>query len=239
MKKLVYLFFTLFLLSCNSKAQNETNKESIKTTTQNKNPKLTGKEIVVALDNLHFFILTDPKELEETKAEFEKSYTDFQFFEGKMRGETLNFTDNRFYFVDTETLFEDGGLVQYLETVKVTFDKLKLKLLFSDEISNQAENHWTHKIKLNGKAYTAYDNEFGEMDWGIAYVNFIEMLNDQLKLQKSEEQFYPISSGNDGRMVLLTQKQFEFVKANYPNDKNLPKEVEEWKKDMDYKIVFQ
>ena len=230
MKKLSYLLFSLFIFSCNSKAQNETNKESIKINSENNKPKLTGKEIVTALDKLQFFNLTDKNELEETKAAFEKSYTEFQFFEGKMRGETLDFTDNRFYFVDTETLFEGGGLVQYLETVKVTFDKLKLKLLFSDEISNQTKTHWTHTIKLNGKAYTAYDHDFGAKDWGIVYINFIEMLNDQLKLQKSEEQFYPISGENDGRMVLLTQKQFEFVIANYPNDENLPKELDEWKK---------
>jgi len=56
------------------------------------------------------------------------------------------------------------------------------------------------------------------------------MLNDQLRLQKSNEQFYPISSGNDGRMVLLTPKQFEFVKANYPKDNEHPKEINDWKR---------
>ena len=230
MKRISYLLFSLLIFSCNSKAQNETNNEVIKTVQENKKPKLTGKEIVTELNNLNFFNLTDKKELKETKAEFEKSYNELNFFEGIMRGESLDFTDNRFYFVDSETLFEGGGLVQYLETVKITFDKLKLKFLFSDEISNQTKNHWTHKIKINSKAYTAYDHDFGVLDWGIAYVNFIEMLNDQLKLQKSDERFYPISSGNDGRMVLLTKKQFEFVKANYPNDINQPKELSEWKK---------
>jgi hypothetical protein len=225
MNKTLLLLFSFLLLSCNSKSQNspkESEEKTMKT-------KLTGNQIIDELEKLNFFNLTDKKDLKETKTVFEKSYTELNFFEGKMKGESLIFTDNRFYFIDSETLFEGGGLIQYLETVKKSFDKLNLKLNFSDEFNNQTEKHWTHKIKLNGKEYVAFDDDFGEKDWGISFVNFIEMLNDQLKLQKSDERFYPISSGNDGRMVLLTKKQFEFVKANYPNDHEHPKEINEWK----------
>lgn len=229
MNKVKILLLCFLFLSCNSKAQDEINKNNVENNSEKPKPKLTGKQIVVELEKLKFFNLTDKDELNESKLEFEKSYNELNFFEGKLRGESLIFTDNRFYFIDCETLFEGGGLTQYLEIVKVTFDKLHLKLNFSDELNNQTEKHWTHKIKLNGKSYTAYDNDFGELDWEIAFVNFIEMLNDQLKLQKSNERFYPISSGNDGRMVLLTKEQFDFVKTNYPNDKDHPKELTEWK----------
>lgn len=229
MNKIKILLLCSLFLSCNSKDQNEISKSSLENNTKKTKSKLTGKQIVVELEKLNFFNLTEKKELEESKAEIEKSYNELNFFEGKMRGESLIFTDNRFYIIDCETLFEVGGLTQYLETVKVSFDKLHLKLNYSDELSNQTEKHWTHKIKINGKAYTAYDNDFGETDWGIAFVNFIEILNDQLKFQKSNEKFYPISSGNDGRMVLLTKDQFDFVRANYPNDKEHPQELAEWK----------
>ncbi|WP_445711812.1 hypothetical protein [Flavobacterium sp.] len=225
MNKTLLLLFSLLLLSCNSKSQNSPKKDKHKIVKS----KLTGNQIITELEKLNFFNLTEKKDLKETKAEFEKSYTELNFFEGKMEGESLIFTDNRFYFIDSETLFEVGGLIQYLETVKKSFDKLNLKLQFSDEFNNQTEKHWIHKIRLNGKEYVAFDDDFGQKDWGISFVNFIEMLNDQLKLQKSDEKFYPISSGNDGRMVLLTKKQFEFVKANYPNDKEHPKEINEWK----------
>ena len=67
------------------------------------------------------------------------------------------------------------------------------------------------------------------MDWGIAYAKFIEMLNAELESQKSEERFYPISAQNDGRLVLLTKKQFEFVNENYPNDNEHPKTLKNWK----------
>jgi hypothetical protein len=227
MNKIIILLITSLFLSCNSKAQkNNTAKTSESLDVKRK---LTGKQVVAELEKLNFFNLTEKEDLKDTKTEFEKSYNELNFFEGNMKGESVIFTDNRFYVIDCETLFEGGGLIQYLETVKKSFEKLNLKLEFSDEFNNQTEKHWTHKIKLNGKEYVAFDNNFGETDWGISFVNFIEMLNDQLKLQNSNERFYPISSGNDGRMVLLTKEQFEFIKANYPNDKEHPKEISDWK----------
>lgn len=227
-KTLLFLFSFLFL-SCNSKSQNNIAEKEPEKQQKTAKHKLTGKQIIVELEKLNFFNLTEKKDLKEAKAEFEKSYNELNFFEGKMEGESVIFTDNRFYFIDTETLFEGGGLIQYLETVKKSFDKLDLKLEISDEFNNQTEKHWTHKIKLNGKEYIAFDNDFGDTDWGISFIYFIEMLNDQLKIQKSNERFYPIRSGNDGEMVLLTKEQFEFVKANYPNDKEHPQEINEWK----------
>ncbi|MBO9584256.1 MAG: hypothetical protein J7574_08865 [Flavobacterium sp.] len=196
--------------------------------------KPTGKEIVLQLNALNFFNLTDKKDLKITKDEFEKSYDELNFFEGHMK-EDLSFTDNRFYFIDSEALFEGGGLIQYLETVKVSFDKLNLKLLISDEFNDMTDKYWLHRIKLNGKEYVAFNDNFGNYDWTIAYLNFIEMLNDQLKIQGSTEQFYPINSGNDGKIVLLTKEQFEFVKQNYPNDAEHPREINSWKNGFDFK----
>ncbi|SCY80613.1 hypothetical protein [Flavobacterium anhuiense] len=201
--------------------------------TERKINKLSGKEIVQELNRLNFFNLTDKNDLQITRYEFEKSYDQLNFFEGQMR-EDLSFTDNRFYFIDSETLFEGGGLIQYLEIFKVLFDKLNLKLVISEEFESQTDKHLLHKIKLNGKEYVAFDNDFGNYDWTIAYLNFIEMLNDQLKMQDSNEQFYPISSGNDGKIVLLTKNQFEFIKGNYPNDYNHPKEIVDWKNGFEY-----
>ncbi|OXA94694.1 hypothetical protein B0A75_19630 [Flavobacterium oncorhynchi] len=229
MESKIILILGLLFFSFKFYAQKRENNSSKK----NKN-KLTGKEIVLELDKLNFFNLTEKKDLKLTKEDFEKSYDELSFFEGYMKDD-LSFTDNRFYFIDSETLFEGGGLTEYLETIKPLFDKLNLKLSFSDENNNQTKEHWTHKIKLNGKEYTAFDNDFGDYDWGIAYLNFIEMLNDQLKLQNSNEQFYPISSGNDGRIVLLTKEQFDFITLNYPNNNERPTTIDNWKKELEFK----
>ena len=229
MKRIIILLLTSIILSCNSKTEDTTSKEHdeiLKTEIQNK---LTGKEIVDELEKLDFFKLTDKTELENAKIDLEKAYNELNFFEGKLQGESLIFVDNRFYFMDCEELFEIGGLTEYLNLVKMTFEKLNLILEYSNEKSEQTENYWKHTIELNGKVYSAFDGKFTINDWGIAYVKFIEMLNDQLKLQGSKEKFYPISSGNDGKMVLLTVKQFDFVKKHYPNDNEHPKSMSKWK----------
>ena len=229
MKKYLYLIFTVLVISCNSKTQNNAQKKEINLIEKNSKTKLKGKQIVQELEKLNFFNLTIKSEIGAEKEELEKTFNELNFFEGKLRGETLEFLNNRFYFIDCEELFEIGGLTNYLKIVKPTFEKLNLSLKYSNEKSNQTEKYWKHTIELNGKEYVAFDNEFGDLDWGIAYVKFIEMLNAELAMQKSEERFYPISAKNDGRIVLLTKKQFEFIKENYPNDNEQPKDLEQWK----------
>lgn len=229
MKKHVVLIFSILLFGCNSKPQNTFQKTENKIAKKTEKIKLNGKQIVEELDKLKFFNLTNKSELTAEKLDIEKTYNELNFFEGKLRGETLAFLNNRFYYVDCEELFEVGGLINYLKIVKPNFEKLGLKLNYSNEKSAQTEKYWKHTIELNGKEYLAFDNNFGELNWGIAYVKFIEMLNIELKRQNSEERFYPISAQNDGRIVMLTEKQFKFVQQNYPNNNEHPKTLESWK----------
>src|SRR5690606_28673717 len=119
------------------------------------------------------------------KKELAESKDNLNYFSGAMRGETVDFTDNRFFWIDCEELFEVGGLKIYLEKVKPTFKKLGLEFEYENEKSEQNGDSWNHTIEINGKQYTAFDGEFSEADWEIAYINFIEMLNDQLELQNS------------------------------------------------------
>lgn len=229
MKQIFILILISTFLSCNSKKDNASSK------IRNENPKkevykkLTGQEVVSNMGKLDFFNLTNQSELDEVKADFQKSYTDLNFFQGKMRGETLEFMDNRYHWVDCEELFEIGGLIEYLYKVKGTFKKLGLKLEFSNEESKQDKKSWKHTIELNENEYVAFNGQFSDLDWGIAYANFIEMLNAELRRQGSDEQFYPINCGNDGAFVLLTPKQFDFVKRNYPNDNKHPTTLSSWK----------
>ncbi|WEK69259.1 MAG: hypothetical protein P0Y62_15590 [Candidatus Chryseobacterium colombiense] len=230
------LFVFIFLMhSCDSKSQSNISKIENETFIKNHRTNLNGKQIVEELDKLNFFNLTQESEVDEEKRVLEESYNEHNFFEGDLRGETLNFVDNRFYFVDGEELFEIGGLVNYLKIVKPVFEKLGLELNYSNGKSIQTDKYWKHTIKLNGREYIAFESNFGKLDWGIAYVNFIKMLNSELSAQKSEERFYPISCKNDGRIVLLTPKQFEFVKKHYPNDEEHPQEIEIWKKENNIK----
>jgi len=229
MNKLKILLLIGILVSCNSnKKQSIENEQSENPKTEIKQ-KLTGNQIVAKLDSLNFFNLTDQSELMRAKNEMVKSKDELNFFSGTLRGETMDYTDRRFYSIDCEELFEVGGLTEYLEKVKPTFEKLNLELEYANEKSEQIENYWNHTIEINGKEYKAFNGEFSDDDWGIAYINFISILNDQLELQNSKNRFYPIKCGNGGEMVLLTKEQFEFVKENYPNDSEHPKRLSDWK----------
>ncbi|MGB2758759.1 MAG: hypothetical protein WBC58_02285, partial [Maribacter stanieri] len=168
MKHLLFLVLISTFLGCNSKKNDASSK------ILNPNPKkevfkkLDGKQIVDGLDKLDYFKLTDSIELDTVKADFEKSYKDLNFFQGPMRGETLDFMDNRYFWVDCEELFEIGGLTEYLGQVQRTFKKLGLKLEFDNEKSWQDDISWKHTIELNGNEYVAYDGQFSNNDWGIA-----------------------------------------------------------------------
>ena len=227
MQKLTFLLF-IGLLSCNSQKKELKDNVLPKNTESEIVAKLSGKEIVTELDKLDFFNLTDKSELETVKQEFAESKDKWNFFSGKMRGETTDFTDNRFMTIDCEELFEAGGLEVYLKKVKNVFDKLELNFVYRNEESYQTENYWKHTININGVIYNAFDGSFSDNDWGISYSNFLIMVNDQLKHQNTDNSFYPINCANDGMIVLLTKKQFDFVKEHYPNDNEHPKELSEW-----------
>jgi hypothetical protein len=218
----------LLLISCNSKTDAPASSQS-KFNVQPVQQKIPSAEIVAELDKLGFFSLTDSKDLNAEKSSIADAYDRLHFFEGTMSDSSTTFTDNRFYFIDCEELFEKGGLTHYLMMVKPTFNKLELKLDYKKETIEQTKDHLKETIVINGKEYTAFNGIFSDKDWGIAYVNFITLLNDVLTAQGSKEQFYPISCGNDGRMVLLTPEQFDFVQKHYPNDNEHPKQLQDWK----------
>jgi hypothetical protein len=229
MKHIFLITILCTFWACNFKKNNAVSK------IKNPNPekviqkKLSGKEVVTELEKLGYFNLTSETELDTVKTDFEKAYSDLNFFQGPTRGETLNFMDNRYHWVDCEELFEIGGLTEYLAQVKPTFKKLELELDYANEKSKQDQNSWKHTIELNGIEYTVFDGQFSDLDWGIAYVNFIEMLNAELRRQNSDEQFYPINCGNDGMFVLLTPKQLDFVNRNYPIGNEHPTTMSNWK----------
>ncbi|MDG1573425.1 hypothetical protein OZ410_13935 [Robiginitalea sp. M366] len=229
MKALFLIIILTSFLACNPKKDNAVSKIKNPNPEKTIQQQLSGKEVVEELERLGYFNLTSESELDTVKADFEIKYTDQNFFQGPMRGETLNFMDYRYYWVDCEELFEVGGLTTYLKQVKPTFEKLGLELAWENEQSEQDERSWKHTIELNGNEYVAFDGPFSDLDWGVAYVNFIDMLNAELRRQHSNEQFYPIDCGNDGRFVLLTPNQYDFIIRNYPIDHEHPTTMSSWR----------
>ena len=133
--------------------------------------------------------------------------------------------------MDGEELYEEGGLIYYLDEVKPTFEKLGLTLKYANEKVEISDTNLKHTIELNGREYIAYTGEYNDLIWGYAAYNFALMLNEELKIQNSLERVYLISGGNDGRMVFLTEELYDFITSVYPKDEERPMEIGDWAKE--------
>ncbi|MFK7969166.1 MAG: hypothetical protein AB8F95_02310 [Bacteroidia bacterium] len=217
------VLMSVLLIACSSKVKSPSEANTV------------GKATLVIekLDSLGFFRITDKDKTEEAKTEMISAYNHQHFFVGLTYSESLTYVDHRFYHVDQEELFELYGLPKYLKEVQTTFELLGLKLNVENDDNHEEsfkDNFWEHTITLNGKEYTAFKGEMDEDSWGIAMVNFANMLNDQLRLQQSEEQVYLLYNGNDGMLVFLTPAMFDLVEKHYPDNQDRPMTIERWKR---------
>jgi len=223
------LFFIAFFLvvACNSKSRNSPTEEKVETSMP---IPVKGFEVISKLASLRFFSLTPKEELDGLKNKMIENYDKRKFFNGVTFNDSLRFVDHRFYFVDCEELFESGGLIYYLNEVKPTFDKLGIVIDFQNEVSQIEGDYWKHTIEINDVEYLAYDGAMeGQNAWGVSFVNFVAMLNDVLMQNDTQERVYPISCGNDGKIVFLTTDMFKFVKTVYPVSEEHPEKLYSWK----------
>lgn len=90
------------------------------------------------------------------------------------------------------------------------------------------DNQWVnHEITINGRRYIIFD-KFKGYGWGEAAQRFADMINNQLELQGSDERFYLINGGNDGRAVFLTEKQFMLLDSLIASSYEKPLKMEQW-----------
>lgn len=231
MKKAYILLTTLiFVLGC------RTNTDKASSKIRNKNPVHSNAEIpkgatfIKELEELEYFKLTEPDKVSKVKIELLETLEEHNFFLTKTEDESFIYLDHRFYSIDSEDLFEIGGLIEYLELVRPSFNKLGLAFDFKNEVSLDVGDYWKHTIEINGRLYNAFDSPFNDDEWELAYANFIEMLNSELAIQGSDEKFYAIRSGNDGSIVMLTNQQFFLITTSYPSPQDNPIELADWKK---------
>jgi hypothetical protein len=190
-----------------------------------------GNTIVEQLSELGYFkYMNDSEELDELKKQLVDSINYYNCLMTIDSEENFEPIEKRLFFCDGETLFEIGGLEKYLNFVKPAFTSRNLTIEWNNEISDEIDKHWTHKITVNGKEYVAFE---GDMDniyvWGIAQLNFYEMMNDVLKLQNSDEQVYPIYAGEDGQFIFLNKELFEYIESIDLHDQCKPRTISDWK----------
>ncbi|WP_210521682.1 hypothetical protein [Hymenobacter terricola] len=176
--------------------------------------KRPGAGIVQALTRLGYFQYASPAHVAALKREVAAAYDHGHVLttvEDERTGAPYCF---RRYNCDAEDLFEVGGLVDKLQEIKPTFDKMGVPLVWADD--SFAEDGSQHTIVLNGKLYTAFSGDPETPDaWGQATRNFIAMLNEQLARHHSPERVYPMLGGNEGYIIFLTTPLYQFINANF------------------------
>ncbi|MBL1281607.1 MAG: hypothetical protein COA33_015125 [Fluviicola sp.] len=190
--------------------------------------KYPSSKIIQSLDSLGYFNLTPNEELDSLKSDIIKTYESSGLFEGKRFYDSIRYVDFRFYWLDSEKLFEGGGLISYLHEIKPTFDKLNLNLDFKSDSTQMNKSKFVHTIVINECTYYAFNEEINYSSWGIATYNFAKIINDVFEKQNSNERVYLISGGNDGRMVILTDEIYSYLKSVYQIDDEFPLKIDEW-----------
>ena len=230
MKTIILIITGLILLTllivAFSKCKKKTD-TSLKMTKEPDIPSITGQSFVDTLTELGYFKYTDTKNLDTLKNEIETVFDQVKVLT-TVSNEKKPFQCYcyRLYSCDGETLFELGGVDDYLKDIKPTFDKLNIPLKWKDDYFS--DDATEHSIVINDKKYFPFKGDPNDSRaWGIATKNFVEIINDQLTIHNSDERVYPILFNNDGHIIFLTDKQYHFV-SQYLDKTERPMEINLW-----------
>lgn len=137
--------------------------------------------------------------------------------------------DYRLYNLNGEMLLEKGGVITALKPLKRTFDKLEIPMLWTNESVTFVNDQMEHWIALNGKDYLLYKGDRNAVKRaGLMKMKVVEMLNDQLRISRSDEQLYLISSVKEGQVIFLTKKMYKYIFEVVKNKHVRPLELNMW-----------
>lgn len=198
---------------------------SVPTTSTN----IDGVEMVKKLEDIGFFKYTDPAVLEKLKLEIANQLSEQYYCPDVDINYYAPKNDLRHYFLDGEELFEEDGIVSSLKEMKPLFEKMNIQMEVSDHFEQYdvVNSCLDHHITINGKKYIIFE-KFEGYGWGEAAQRFADIINDQLQLQGTDERFYLILSGNDGRAVFLTDQQFDLLHSIIESRYEKPLKIHEW-----------
>jgi len=185
-------------------------------------------QVIAELERLDYFTYTDPADQHRVKDELGKGLAEEHNFpyidSGRPR---YNGIDPRQYLLDNESLFEQGGILEVLVEMAPLFDKLDIKMVVTDHVEEYDYIGLNHRITLNGKLYTIFEQWKG-YGWGESAQRFADIVNDQLAMQNSSEKLYLIQGAEDGRAVFLTPDQYTLVRPLIKDIRECPLPTKEW-----------
>lgn len=202
MKQLSLLFFSIFLVNCNQKAQ--TQNSSKPNVNIQKSDSIYGKKLI----DSDFLKYAENSKIDSLKIQLKNSFDIYD--------------DNNFKVahIDAEELAE-FSFDFFLPQLNKMLEKRNVNLVV--KTPNDYEN--TNDIIINGEKLNLYTKK--ELDnqtfWDTAPRNFFKKINEILKVKNIDEQFYLLYGGNDLQTILLTEKQFSIISEYYKdNEKEKP-----------------
>ena len=169
-----------------------------------------------ALDRLtemgYFKFLSDP---EFAVAQIELVASLSRGYLGTEWNEECVSRDKRTYPADSEELAEGrvGEFVVLMQDA-LAHEGVSLESVeddFDDDSEDQA-----YAVFIEGRRYPIHDTNILKIwsSWTIATKRFLEVVNELLESQGSNERLYGTHGGNDGRAIFLTEEMFEFIKSS-------------------------
>lgn len=193
-----------------------------------------GEAFVIKLNELGYFKYTDSQHLSTIMGIMAKEFSpdsELPTYEPYVSPKDFrNYSvDLRNYGADNETLFEQGGFTELLQSMQPVFDKMRavMKVTAHEEKWDTANRWLNHNITINGTHYVIFKN-FKESGWQETMAMYTKIVNTELEKQGKDEQLYPMSGGNDGRVVLLTEPQFKYIYSVLRNKEAKPLTLREW-----------
>lgn len=208
------------------------NRRSLDAAQRNKPSVMTHDEaatLVHQLDELDYFAYAAPQDIIFLRENLEQSLEEHGILDTTWHPDPpFSPLDLRLYYLDGETLFEQGGFAAYLKDFQPLFDQLGIKMDFHVEVEAFSEDKaMDYEVSLNNSRYVIFRKFKGD-GWGEAAAHFANMVNDQLALQQSKERLYLVRGGNDGQCVFLTDAQFALLDASLPPLEEKPRNTDEW-----------
>ena len=202
MKQLTILFFLIFLISCNPKAQTQNNSKS--NVNMEKSDSIYGEKLI---DN-DFLKYADNSKIDSLKAQLISNF------------DIYNDDNLKIAHIDAEELAE-FSFDFFLPQINKILEKRNVSLT----VKSADDYEKTNDIIINGEKLNLYTKK--ELDnqtfWDTAPRIFFKKVNEILNNKKIGEQFYLLYGGNDLHTILLTDKQFLIISEYYKdNEKEKP-----------------
>jgi len=202
-----------------------------------KTPTVSAEEFVGKIDSLGYFKFSDEEHIEKLKQSHLESFDPEGSWGGLWDDATNLPLDFRYYFCDGEDVFEQGGFTEMLEEMSSTFEKIGFHLSIENHFEEwDSENEWlNHRITINGTNHVIFKNFTKGYGWGEAVQRLAEILNTEFEKQNIEERIYLINGGNDGSLIFLDAKLYEYFSNTFTDPQWKPLEVKKWAKVMGVK----